>query len=359
VLKILIVARKGDPHLLVISWGLRKLGHEPTIWYWSEFPKRDSGFLRLSEQGLSFGLDIDGIEHVEPFDVVWVRRMGSPVPIEGSHPDDVGVIRHESANFIENLLPHVGHAGTRWVNPLDGDSRCRKKIDQLLAARAVGFRVPETLMGNDVGAVRRFFDQQKSIIHKSFSYLHWQNEDGSQTSGRTAPIHAAHLAQDFAVRASPGIYQNNIEKSYELRVTVIGATVVAAAIDSQRDGPTTDWRYEGGRGSTNLTAFDLDPALAERCRVFCRSMGVVFGCIDLIVRPDKEVVFLEINSMGQFLFKEIADPRLTMLDIFCRYLVHGDACPADDGLPVLRFADFPEEEKRRPEGAAWLATALF
>lgn len=358
-MKILIVAGQGDPHLLAISWGLRKLGHEPTIWNWSAFPKRDAGYLRLSEGTLSFGLDIDGVLHTEPFDVVWVRRMGNPVPIEGSHPDDVGAIRMESKNFLDYLLPHVGHAGTRWLNHPDGDVRCRKKIEQLLAASAVGFRVPETVMGNHTGAVRQFFDQQRKIVHKAFTFLQWQNEDGSQTAGRTAPVDASHLAQDFAVRACPGIYQNNIEKSHELRVTVIGDTVIAAAIDSQRDGPTTDWRYEGGRGTTNLTAVELDPALAERCRVFCRRMGVVFGCIDLIVRPDHEVVFLEINSMGQFLFKEIADPRLPLLDTFCRYLVHGDARPAGDRQPALRFADFRDDEKRRPEGAAWMDTARF
>ena len=358
-LKILIVATKDDPHLLAVSWGLRKLGHEPTIWYGSNFPKQDAGFLRLNQEKLSFGLHIDGVLHTEPFDVIWVRRMGNPAPPDGSHPDDVFAIRQESKSFVANLLPHLGHAGTRWVNHPDGDHRCRNKIDQLLAARAVGFRVPDTLMGNDIGAVRRFFDQQHNIVHKAFNFLQWQNEDGSQTAGRTSPVDASHLAQDFAVRACPGIYQKNIGKSHELRVTVIGETVIAARIDSQHDGQTTDWRYDGGRGTTNLSAVDLDPALAERCRAFCRSMGVVVGCIDLIVQPDGEVIFLEINSMGQFLFNEIADPRLPMLDTFCRYLVHGDARQDGDGLPALRFADFRAEEEAGPGGGAWLKRALF
>jgi glutathione synthase/RimK-type ligase-like ATP-grasp enzyme len=359
VLKILIVARPGDPHLRAITWGLRKLGHSPTIWYWDEFPKRDSAYLRLGGNDQKFALELDGITYSEPFDAIWVRRMGEPVPVEGSHPDDVGVIRLESKNFIDNLLPHLGHATTRWVNHPYADYRCRNKSDQLLAAKAAGFRIPETLIGNDMGAVRNFFDQQRKIIHKGFTYVRWDNEDGSQTVTRTSPVHASHLANDFAVRACPGIYQKNIEKRIELRVTVIGETVIAAAIDSQRDGATTDWRCEGGRGNTNLSAIAIDPALAERCRAYCRSMGVAFGCIDLIVRPDDEVVFLEINSAGQFLFNEIADPTLPLLDTFCRYLVHGDRPPADARMPALHMADFMTEEASRPEGTAWMATARY
>ena len=51
-----------------------------------------------------------------------------------------------------------------------------------------------------------------------------------------------------AVRACPGIYQQRIEKRHELRLTVMGQAAIAALIDSQRDGPSIDWRTEGGRG---------------------------------------------------------------------------------------------------------------
>lgn len=358
--RILIVAMQGDPHLEAILWGLRRLGHEPTVWYWSDFPKHDFGFLRLGEGETSFGIEIGGRFYSDPFDVIWVRRRGDPVPMEGSHPDDVGIIHLQSSKFFDNILPHLGHANTRWVNHPDADHRCRNKADQLLAAKASGFRIPETLVGNDIGAVREFFDQNRgSMVHKAFSHLRWLNEDGSRTAGRTSLVKAAHLAQDFAVRACPGIYQHNIEKRHELRVTVIGERVIAAAIYSQRDGTTIDWRCEGGRGSTNLAEIDIDPALAERCRKLCRRLGVAFGCIDLIVTPDNEVVFLEINCVGQFLFNEIADPSLPMLDTFCRYLAFGDGMGADEQLPTLRFADYRAELVARPGGAAALAAARY
>jgi glutathione synthase/RimK-type ligase-like ATP-grasp enzyme len=333
---------RDDPHVNAVSWGLRTLGHEPVIWYWSEFPKSETATLRIGEDGrVGFRLDLQQASHAEPFDTIWVRRRDDPEPMARTHPDDIEVVISESERFFDNILLRLGHVDTRWINHPYGDYRCRSKASQLLAAQSVGFRIPDTLIGNNVDEVRAFFARHPGgIIHKAFAPKLWKNEDGSQTSARTSLITAAHLASEFAVRACPGIYQEKIEKQYELRVTVMGDSVFAAAIDSQRDGPTIDWRCDGGRGRNNLRAIAIAPALAERCRALCRELGLSFGCIDLIVTPADEVIFLEINCAGQFLFNELVDPQLPMLEAFCRYLVGETMDPAlgkDEALSLARY----------------------
>ena len=52
-----------------------------------------------------------------------------------------------------------------------------------------------------------------------------------------------------------------------------------------------------------------------------RELGLVFGCIDLIVTPEGEHVFLEINEMGQFLWVEQGAPACPMLRAFATLLV--------------------------------------
>lgn len=259
----------------------------------------------------------------------------------GSHPDDLPVIEKESSLFLDNILPMIGHSGTRWINHPQADERAKSKTHQLQTARELGFLIPDTLMGNDIAAVRKFvMDHPEGVVHKSFYPHVWHNEDGSQTNNRTAEITAAQLEHTFAVQACPSIYQAKVEKKHELRVTVMGDSVLASKIDSQRDGPTIDWRHEGGLGHDNLNYSELSKDVKDRCRALCRQLGLAFGCIDLIVTPEDEFVFLEINRIGQFLFNEVADAEIPMLDTFCRFLIGGEPSYVEEAIPRLRLAEF-------------------
>ena len=72
-------------------------------------------------------------------------------------------------------------------------------------------------------------------------------------------------------------------------------------------------------------------------------LGLAFGCLDFIVTPDGKYVFLEVNQMGQFLWVEVANPDLLVLDAFCHLLVSGTAdfpwAPQADALRVADFID--------------------
>ena len=325
-MKILIIAVHHDPHSQAVCWGLRVLGHEPVVWYWENFPKNDTAGLRIGPtQRPSLHLTVDGTLHTEPFDVIWMRRKGTPSPMAGGHPDDTEIVESESLKYFENVVPFLGHDTTRWINHFDVTPQHMNKAHQLIVANALGFSIPDTLIGNDAQQVREFFAaHQGEIIHKAFAQVRWENEDGSRTIAKTSAITSEHLASDFVLRACPCIYQAHIKKKYELRVTVMGGIAIAAAIYSQQDGPTVDWRCEGGRGQSNLRAIALEPALHEKCIAVCRKLNITFGCVDLIVTENDEIVFLEVNSGGQFLFKEVSAPNIPMLDTFCRFLIHGD-----------------------------------
>lgn len=350
---ILIITRRDDRHAQAVRWGMRSLGISAATWYWEDFPKLDLGTLRIGP-GLapSYSLTFDGTRHTSPFDTIWIRRRGAPQPMAGCHPDDAAVVIDEAKSFIDNILPCLGHPATRWVNEIGIDSRKPTKTHQLAVAAQVGFAIPDTLISNDIDQVRAFFaHHQGRIIHKAFAPASWDNADGSRTTARTSAIRSEHLASEYAVRACPGIYQECIAKQFELRVTVMGDTVLCAAIRSQRDGATIDWRVDGGRGVTNLQAYAIEPALRERCLALCRQLGLAFGCIDLIVAEDGRIVFLEVNTSGQFLFKELADPSLPMLDAFCRYL----AGAAASALPMLTMAAYQQSDAGRADAAEFAA----
>lgn len=104
---------------------------------------------------------------------------------------------------------------------------------------------------------------------------------------------------------------------------MFGDHPLAARIDSQaHDRGAEDWRMIH---ITELPVFPyrLPPSLLTKVRRFMRSMNIVFGCFDFIVRPDGTHVFLEVNQTGQWLWVEQAAPEIPMLETFCRFLLHG------------------------------------
>ncbi|MBA3537169.1 MAG: hypothetical protein H0T84_11265 [Tatlockia sp.] len=50
-----------------------------------------------------------------------------------------------------------------------------------------------------------------------------------------------------------------------------------------------------------------------------KEIGVVFGCFDFIVTPDDEIIFLELNEQGQFLWVEEILPELCYMDMFAEF----------------------------------------
>ncbi|WP_374579875.1 RimK family alpha-L-glutamate ligase [Pseudoduganella sp.] len=349
--RILIVSAAADTHAQAVCWGLRQIGHEPVYWSWSTFPKRDTISYKIGPGAPArVEMDIDDAMQTGPFDVVWMRRLERPRPMPGAHPDDLKVIADESKVFLEGILPGLGHAGTRWVNDPIADQASERKPYQLAVAARLGFRIPDTLISNNPAEIRSFYAKHGGrIIHKAMGLPIWDNADGSRTSSRTSLLSDAHLAHDYPFRACPAIYQELLDKAYELRVTVMGKRVLAGVIDSQRDGATVDWRYEGGRGIDNLRSIQLEPDLERRCIALCRALGLSYGSIDLVALKQGEIVFLEVNCAGQFLFKEVADPEMPMLDSFCRFLAGDEARE----FPQLRFEDFLQSDAMPALAAAY------
>ena len=76
--------------------------------------------------------------------------------------------------------------------------------------------------------------------------------------------------------------------------------MLAAAIDSQATNRTrVDWRrYD--LGHTPHRAIQLPPSIEGKLVALCRGLGLSYGAIDLIVTPEGEHVFLELNPAGQW-----------------------------------------------------------
>ena len=104
------------------------------------------------------------------------------------------------------------------------------------------------------------------------------------------------------VRYAPVIFQEYVEALYDLRVTVVGDEVFAAAIHSQETAYAVDFRMD--IESAEIEPVSLPVEVEERVRALLTRLGLVYGAIDMRRTPDDRYVFLEINPAGQWLFVE-------------------------------------------------------
>jgi glutathione synthase/RimK-type ligase-like ATP-grasp enzyme len=181
--------------------------------------------------------------------------------------------------------------------------RAESKILQLQIASTVGFACPETLISNDPTEIRAFFRWEHQRVVAKPLRLGYFNYGDSQSAVYTTALATSDLADDDALTAAPVIYQQHVEKQCDIRVTVIGSRIFAAAIHSQTEASARiDWR----RSEVDLahTIHDLPEEIAQACIRLVEKLHLKFGAIDLILTPEGRYYFLEINPNGQWLWLE-------------------------------------------------------
>ena len=320
--RVLILTSPAEIHSFAVKEGLVRKGVETHLWHTPDFPSLQTGSLWFDSAGnkcevVGPELEIlnDGITSL------WVRRPTAPVLPDQLDPADRDFALRESTLFARSLYREVG-AKAFWVNPPDSQRRANLKTQQLRAAAQAGFKIPRTLCSNDPTRIREFLrSAPKGIIYKSFFPMSWRTSDGVATLFSSV-VQEQDLPHDPVLQASPGIFQELVPKAYELRITAMGSRMFTAKFRSQEipEG-RVDWRAAFDR--LPIEPAELPESVAVACRQVMTSLGLVFGCFDLIVTPEGDYVFLEINEMGAFLWIEEKVEELRLLDAFCEFLIQG------------------------------------
>ena len=341
-MRVLIHTQVGDVHAKVVQRALTTLGHEAVLWYGADLPQQATASVAIDPGG-EVNLMLsgpDGPLH-GPFDRVWLRRRSRPVLPEDMHAGDRTFSALEWRQMGQGIALHLA-PDAFWVNPHDAAGRAESKAWQLSHACAAGMRVPPTLFSSDPTQIRAFLRSHGPAIYKPFVTPVWRTGDAVSLL-YTASLSEDDLPEDEVLRLCPGIFQPRIDKSYELRVTIVGRHMVAVRLNSQdRELTRTDWR--AGIGSIEMTPAVVPPELERRCFALMERLGLVFGCLDFIVTSAGEHVFLELNQMGQFLWLEHEMPELALLDAFCALLIAGRSdFTWDRRNPRVRFSDLRDE----------------
>jgi ATP-GRASP peptide maturase of grasp-with-spasm system len=130
------------------------------------------------------------------------------------------------------------------------------------------------------------------------------NKDGSIFDFKAKSIFNI-LTQEYTESVnyefSPTLVQKKIEKKYELRIFYINEIFFTMAILSQKNQATIiDSRAIGEQNKSRMVPFSLPADIEENLKKLMIKTSINCGVIDLIVTPENDYVFLEINPIGQF-----------------------------------------------------------
>lgn len=320
---ILALTNRHDDHSDIVLAALQQRGAQFCRFNTEDFCSKNGTNMSFSNLGQNLYLNIEGTRiDLASIDTVWYRRPESPTTPTHIQEEDRAFAQEESKHVLRALWQLL--ADRFWVNSYDKTQIASLKPYQLQVARQSGLRVPKTLITNDPAEVLRFYDEcAGNIVYKMLT-PHSRKTDagGFQTVYTTRVQRSDLVSRQEGIRIAPCTFQEYVSKEVELRVTVIGNTIHSAAIDSQKGKRTRDdWRrYDFSRCLYAPT--QLPTELEKKIFAFMAQLGLVFGCLDLILTPDGEYVFLEINPNGQWYWVEVLT-ELPLLNTFAEFLVSG------------------------------------
>jgi glutathione synthase/RimK-type ligase-like ATP-grasp enzyme len=347
---ILLIGPKDEAHLRHIERRLLEKGAPSLAFSLEDMPSRCMLDVALDSRT---PVGVRGRRGDATFDLAgvrsaWLHRRGFVMPSPEFSTKD--------RDFVESEL-HCMLFGTAmaltapfWVNPpmaavmTDGG---RAKIAQLELARTIGLSIPRTLVTNNPTTAREFVGScPGGAIFKAFEPpLRNVAADGEPEKLAvlfTSRVDEAVLQQLDGIREAPCQFQAMVPKAYELRIVVMGNRVFATEIHSQENELSRiDFRQQYALDTTPYRAHDLPEAVATQCIRVVRALGLVFGVLDVIVTPEGEYVFLEVNQQGAYLWLEEMTGQ-PLVENMCEFLIQAkpdfrcDAKPHAPGpLPLL------------------------
>jgi len=299
--KILLITHQKDNFSIEkVSNYLNELGAEVVRFNSDLYPSAITVSQSFNNRGIKTIIEIDNKEYLlNEFEAIWYRRLFLGQALDPNIPKDYrNPILEESRRVIYGIME------TTDVFKLDDYRTVRRTSDkhlQLKTALECGLSIPNTLVTNSANELTRFYNKIPTGIISKMQSSFAIYEDGKENVVFTNTVEPQHMINLEGLQISPMKFQEKIEKRLELRVTVVGDEIFCFSIDSQAmDGAQIDWRKKGGALLNKWKSHKLPKGLEKQLLQLMDILGLNYGAMDLILTPENEYVFLEVNPVGEF-----------------------------------------------------------
>ncbi|MEZ0183130.1 MvdC/MvdD family ATP grasp protein [Flavobacterium oncorhynchi] len=207
-------------------------------------------------------------------------------------------ILNEISNYLEGLYKILKNAF--WISSVFSIREAESKIHQLQVAKEIGLNIAPSLITNEKDFAIEFVNKFECII-KPIKTGFIEDQGNEKIIFTTLFTNKKELER---VKHCPTYFQKFVNKTTDIRVTVIGNKVFSAQILSQEHAETkVDWR----RAETiklKYEKIELSETLINLCIKLTKRLNLNFGAIDFVRDEVGNFVFLEINPNGQWAWIE-------------------------------------------------------
>ncbi|WP_306352682.1 MvdC/MvdD family ATP grasp protein [Flavobacterium sp. '19STA2R22 D10 B1'] len=306
--KVLIITHSQDNECInTVSKYLEEYGAEAIRFNVDKYPLEYSLSSNYENGQWQVFLDYEGKRtSIHDIESLWYRRShnlasGLNEILEGEFLSSVhGELRATLFGMFESM-------DCFQIGKFSQYRRLDSKEEQMKIASTIGLMVPETCITNSPEEAKRFVKAHpKGAIAKmqsSFSIL----REGVDHVVFTNVITEDNFDQIDSLQYCPMQFQEKLEKAKELRITVVGDAIFSFAVDSQKiDNAQIDWRREGLQLLNQWEPYELPEDVSSKILEMMDIYQINYGAIDIIVTPEGDHYFLEINSAGEFFWLDFA-----------------------------------------------------
>lgn len=242
------------------------------------------------------------------FPVIWYRRWYEKDSFdkaltEADQIKNKGGLRQYLQNEFEALSSSIFY---RLRNSFWLTNPSRININKLVVldlARETGLQTPTTFVLTNKHDLQQPLLQHGSLITKAMTNSpNLYSTDGEQEftlyTEEVKLEDLNHLPDTFF----PTLFQQRIDKAYEIRVFYLEGFCYSMAIFSQRNKKTqVDFRHYDDQTPNRTVPYTLPKDIEIKIQQLMSRIGLNTGSIDLMIeKGTKQHYFLEINPIGQF-----------------------------------------------------------
>lgn len=210
------------------------------------------------------------------------------------------------------VLIHKILENKKYINKFS-DSVDVCKLYNLQIAQECGLNVPDSFLCVNKKDLKTFSDKYDgNIITKPIDDSSVFFKEGLHFF--TSKVDIDNVPDNFAL----SLFQENIEKEFELRIFYFDNVFYSSAVLSQQNNSTkVDLKNTKVDNPNRVLPFELPKPVSEKLKRFLDQVKLKCGSIDMIYSKKGEYVFLEVNPIGQFeqvsipcnynLFKKVAE----------------------------------------------------
>jgi ATP-GRASP peptide maturase of grasp-with-spasm system len=205
-------------------------------------------------------------------------------------------------NYVFTLLKEL-----RWLTKPEQTSI--NKLYALQSAKEVGLKIPETIISNNINSLCK----NKKYITKPLFEGGLFTLNNISWSNFTSLIDVEELKDKNLFPLS--LFQEYQEKDFEIRTFYLMGKCYSMAIFSQESEQTkVDFRDYDHISPNRNVPFKLSEKIEEKIDLFMKKVNLETGSLDFIRKINGDIVFLEVNPVGQF----------GMVSYPCNYFIEKD-----------------------------------